>query len=330
MIKRIAGICRALSLGCPVSEPVGLSGGYTHRMYALTTTRGRYALKLLNPEIMQRPDALENYARAEGFEALLEQAGLPLLPALTIGGRKLQCVDGQYLYVFDYFDGHALRDDEITPAHCTAMGDVLARIHACAHRETGDAADKTLRIDWAELTDALLACPAAHAEGLMMQAALPMLERVAQAAADAAARLPRMQALCHNDMDAKNVLWRGDDFRIIDLECLDWADPAQEMLDLAVSWAGWPQQEVPFKAFVRAYLQAGGSIPADAALLYDSRRNHIDWLAYNARRALSEEPEEARIGREQIAETIEKIASDQQNRPQVLRWMDEVHSEGRA
>jgi hypothetical protein len=59
----------------------------------------------------------------------------------------------------------------------------------------------------------------------------------------AADRLPRRTALCHNDMDAKNVLWQGGDFRIIDLECLGPANPEQEMLDLAISWAGYELDE---------------------------------------------------------------------------------------
>ena len=108
-------ICAALTLGSLTAAPTQLSGGYTHRMYALTTTQGRYAVKLLSPEIMARPDAADNYARAEAFEALLEAAGLPILPARVIGGRKMHCVDGQHLYLFDYFDGHVLKDSEITP-----------------------------------------------------------------------------------------------------------------------------------------------------------------------------------------------------------------------
>ena len=111
-------ICHALHLGMLTVPPSRLYGGYLHRMYHLTTDRGDYAVKLLNPEIMRRPDALDNYRTAEHHESMLAEAGLPILPALTIDGRKMQCVDGQHLYVFEYFDGHALPEDEITMAHC--------------------------------------------------------------------------------------------------------------------------------------------------------------------------------------------------------------------
>ncbi len=314
-------ICAALRLGDLAAAPIRLSGGYTHRMVALTTTTGRYAVKLLNPEIMARPGVLENYARAERHETRLATAGLPILPAKIIDGSKMHCVNGQHLYVFDYYDGRVLPDDEITPAHCAAMGNVLARIHAVSQREAATEAD-VRPIAWPLLTAGLLRHRDTRKEGAALHRALPQLIRVTHAMQLAAARLPRMEALCHNDMDAKNVLFARDDFRIIDLECIDYANPGQELLDLAISWAGWPADEGKFTAFLRAYHAAGGRIAADPADLFDSRRNHLDWLAYNARRALSDDPEERRTGREQILETLGKIASDQQNRSMILRWMD--------
>ena len=339
-------ICAQLSLGEMTAAPVSLSGGYTHRMFSLTTTQGKYAVKLLNPEIMARPDALSNYARAEANEALLEAAGLPILPAKTICGSKMQRVDGQHLYVFDFYEGRVLTDAEITPAHCAAMGDVLARIHSIAEgkatpkaslSEEGGSEGAGRSPDWPPLVAALLRDPEAIWHGADMHRALPMLIRVTRAMENAAARLPRRETLCHNDMDAKNVLWQGDDFRIIDLECLGHANPEQELLDLAVSWAGYTLDEAKFRAFVGAYIAAGGRITADPADLFDSRRNHLDWLAYNTKRALSaslsegggsagagrSEQEERRIGREQIEETLEKLAWDQRNRDRILSWLDD-------
>ena len=64
MLERI---CNALSLGALSVPPMSLSGGYTHRMFRVETEKGTYAVKLLNPEIMQRPDAQDNYRTAEAF-----------------------------------------------------------------------------------------------------------------------------------------------------------------------------------------------------------------------------------------------------------------------
>ena len=315
-------ICQALKLGSLTAAPLPLSGGYTHRMYRLPTTRGCYAVKLLNPEIMARPDALENYRRAEGFERLLEEAGLPILPALTIGGKKLHCVDGQYLYVFDYFDGRPLQEEAITPAHCARMGRVLAMIHALARKDAEPFIPAP--IDWPALSRGLDAHPECQAEAALLREHLAFLEDATRASVAAAERLPPLLCLCHNDMDRKNVLWQGDDFRVIDLECLGWADPRQEMLDLAVSWGGWPLEEARFKAFAAGYAQVGGLLPDRPGDLFDSRRNHLDWLAYNARRCLFDDARERATGRTQIHETIGKLRYDRQNRERVLRWMEEI------
>lgn len=314
-------ICTALALGEMTAPPRQLSGGYLHRMFRLQTDRGVYAVKLLNPEIMQRPEVLDNYASAEAGEKLLEDAALPILPALTIGGHKLQRVDEQYLYVFAYFDGHALPVDEIMPAHCQRIGAVLARIHALDRRAC-DAAPDAPPIDWLMLAGDLLSCAETREEGKLLQSAAPMLVRTAAAAQEAARRLPKEEALCHNDMDPKNVLWQGDDFRIIDLECVGYANPAQEMLDLALSWSGG--REDRFKAFVSAYAGAGGLLPDNADDVYDSRRNYIDWLAYNARRALGKDPQEQAIARQQIRWTLDKIRGDLAMREQVLTWLQEA------
>jgi Ser/Thr protein kinase RdoA (MazF antagonist) len=321
-------ICAVLSLGAMTAPAVRLHGGFTHRMFRLTTERGDYAVKLLNPEIMQRPDAQDNYRTAEAFEVLLEAAGLPILPARTIYGRKMHCVDGQYLYVFDYFGGKPLQGEEITPAHCAKMGAVLAHIHGVQPlRETPpqpDNADSAPAqgLLWSELAEALLVSADAKTEGMALRAAVLLLTRLTTAAEEAAYRLPPMVALCHNDMDPKNVLWQGGEFRIIDLECLGYADPRQELIDLAIAWSGG--EEACFKAFVSAYYAAGGVRMTDAALVYDSRRNILDWLAYNARRALFDAPEERRIAREQILAALGKLRTDDASRERILRWLTEL------
>lgn len=314
-------ICADLGLGKLTASPVNLSGGFTHRMFRMETEKGTYAVKLLNPEIMARTDALTNYSAAEKGEALLEAAELPILPALTIGGQKMQCIGGAYLYVFEYYDGRVLTDEEITPAHCAKVGAALAGIHAVKPLAYKQAADSVAveRHLWGDLAADLLASTDVQAEGQLLQAAVLTLTQVAAAAERAARSLPQMSALCHNDMDPKNVLWRGTDFRIIDLECVGEANPQQEMLDLAITWSNG--REAQFKAFVEAYMAAGGIPITDAASVYDSRRNYIDWLAYNARRALAEDAQERRIAREQIRWTIEKIRSDAERRNMILGWL---------
>lgn len=53
-----------------IGEPVCLSGGFMHKMYKISTQQGTFALKLLNPSVMQRETAMDNFAKAERIELL--------------------------------------------------------------------------------------------------------------------------------------------------------------------------------------------------------------------------------------------------------------------
>ena len=128
-------IVRNLDLGRLTSPPVKVSGGYMHKMYKIETQAGAYAVKLLNPCVMKRPDALPNFQRAEQLEEVLYEHGLPVVPAIGINGRKMQFLNGQYYYVFHWVEGRALRWNEIKAEHCGTAGALLAAIHKIERRE---------------------------------------------------------------------------------------------------------------------------------------------------------------------------------------------------
>lgn len=58
-------LCNVLKLGDIGGDPKPISGGLLHRMYAMETTQGKYAIKALNPQIMLRPVAMQNYINSE-------------------------------------------------------------------------------------------------------------------------------------------------------------------------------------------------------------------------------------------------------------------------
>lgn len=127
--------------------PVRLNGGFMHKMYKLETEQGTYALKLLNRFVMQRETAMENYAFAERLELLIEQRQIPILPALTFDGRKMQEIDNEYFYLFDYYAGKPLNDKKITEYHCTEIGKALAEIHNI-DKKFEDIDFEEMSIDW--------------------------------------------------------------------------------------------------------------------------------------------------------------------------------------
>lgn len=95
-----------------------------HKMYRVKTNSGDYAVKLLNPVVMQREDVMNNFRLAENLEAKLQAAGLPVVPALEFNDKKMQGIDNQYFYVFHWVNGKSLNQKQIKETHCEIIGKI--------------------------------------------------------------------------------------------------------------------------------------------------------------------------------------------------------------
>lgn len=300
--------------------PVPLTGGFMHKMYKLETEQGTYALKLLNPFVMQRETAMANYRQAEELELLLEQKDIPILPARMPDGRKMQEIDGRYFYLFDYYSGKALRDEEITEYHCTEMGKALAKIHN-ADKKMGNEDFHPISIDWDWYLSEMKKTNRQLYE--MLEASYPLITESQKKGNLARKRLPAILSVCHNDMDSKNVLWNEKDYRIIDLECLGYGNPQIELFELALCWSGYESCQIDFhlfQAFVQGYADADGDLPADWELLYDCNNGRLEWLEYNIKRVLGIDcgKDEKEMGIKQVEETIRHIIYYAEVKEQIL------------
>lgn len=136
-----------LNLGNLTESISQVSGGLTHRMFKIFTDKGRYIVKLLNPNIMKRPTAMNNFNSADKFEEILKENNIDAVYSLKFNDKKMQEIDGEYFYVYEWFDGKSLKDDEITIEHCKKMGKLLAHIHNIDLRKD-DTKGKTRNIDF--------------------------------------------------------------------------------------------------------------------------------------------------------------------------------------
>lgn len=301
-------ICGQCGLGTIKSTPVSLEGGFMHKMYSLFTTNGNYAVKLLNPHIMQREDVFENYRTAENLEKKLEESGIPILPALTVGGTKMQETDGQYFYLFDWYDGKALKSDEIEISHCERIGGLLAGIHSIDRHEAVCDFEE-MSIDW----DNYIRLFENENKELfyLLKENRTLLYENQKIRNAAVGKLPAVKSVCHNDMDSKNVLWKGADCRIIDLECLSYSSPVMEAYELAMCWSGYENCHIDFDLFAHFLFSYGraGKLSADPETVYNSNHGRLEWLEYNVKRSLGIEcsEEEKTVGASQVKETMAHI-----------------------
>lgn len=282
-------ICRKLDLGNLVEAPKPLTGGLMHKMYTLFTDKGRYAIKLLNPYVMKRETAAENYRIAEELENVLEENSIAIIPALRFRRQKMQEIEGQFFYLYEWYAGKALRGKEITGEHCRRIGTALAQIHKIQRIESPFIRSE-IHINWQSYMQQIKGVDAnLHA---LLSENLDLLCESQEKGNKAIKQIPPVVTICHNDMDSKNVLWIGYEFRIIDLECLSYSSPYMELFQMALRWSGYEECNIDFGLFgelISAYLQNGGVTLSDFENIYDSNFDRLEWLEYNLKRALGKE-----------------------------------------
>ena len=259
-----------------------------HRMYKVQTGSGVYAVKCLNPEIMKRETARENYAVAEALEARLEEAHVSMVAAMTIKGRKMQELDGDFFYIFRWQKGRITDANAVTAEQCRKAGELLGRIHAIDTKTTesgSDAAEPSAaegersEIDFAEY--AHLAQEAGSPVAELLSESTKLLEAAQQRLNEAREALPAIVSICDDDMDPKNVMWFRGKPVVIDLECLSYGNPVGAFVDLALQWAGMVNvayRRENLEAFYEGYRSAydNGFLAYDA--LYGIAYTWVEWL----------------------------------------------------
>lgn len=308
-LELLGKICQQYNLGKLETTPVSLKGGFVHKMYSLFTDTGKYAIKLLNPFVMQRETASENFQNAEALELVLEMGNLPIIPALVFNGSKMQKVNGQFFYLYQWYDGHALKNEEIEAIHCAKIGRLLAEIHNL-DRKKGIYNRNEICIDWDFYINQL----SQKNKGLynLLKENRSLLYESQRNGNIASKKLPPVLSICHNDMDSKNVLWLGSDCRIIDLECLSYSNPFMELYETALCWSGYEECDIDYtllSLFIDSYAEAGGKLPTDWETIYDSNNVRLEWLEYNINRSLGIEcsREEMELGISEVKNTIAHV-----------------------
>lgn len=319
-------ICENLYLGELQSPASAVSGGYMHKMYRIHTAQGAYAVKLLNPSVMRRTDVFDNLRLAETLERELQKAHIPMIPANTYNGQKMQYLQGQYYYVFDWLDGKSLRDSAIKPCHCETMGGILARIHQIPCTASVPRAEVPT-VDWDFYIAACAAdCPSI-AKKLRKHRDL-LYDRMGRGCC-AMQNLPQKTCISNGDMDSKNVLWQAGKPSLIDLESLTYGNPYTELFQLALCWAGYESCCLRYnrlEAFLKGYQSIYGTLVVDWETLYDSNVGSLLWLEYNLKRALKIEctnEAEQELGVNQVKETLRHIRYYEKIKAPLLRHLNQ-------
>lgn len=325
----IDNLIEHLELGTILNEPVQVKGGLLHKMYRVNTNKGVYAVKVLNPEIVKRPNTLQNMVNSERIAAAFETM-LPVVAALEIGGKQIHELNGARYMIFDWVEGASIFPPRITMENCYTVGQVLGKIHqkklaidGVTPEETG-----TVLFAWDKYRE-LLQGYENEDWAIRYQAAVSDIKSWNQVACDAGEVLAKTLVISHRDLDPKNVIWDRNVPLIIDWEAAGYVNPYQEFLEVVNYWAddgnGGLLKE-HFDAILDAYAQYMKLQNVDwNAVFAGSYMGMLGWLEYNVKRALGIDTttaDEVQLGKEQVLGTIQALYDYQEKVLVMKKWLE--------
>ncbi|SEB79506.1 aminoglycoside phosphotransferase family protein [Paenibacillus sp. GP183] len=329
-LLRFEKLCNDLMLGEVVDVPVALSGGLLHRMYALKTTSGRYIVKALNPEIMSRPTAMQNFITSERI-ANFAANYVPAIPAIKFNGSAIQKEGDQLFLLFDWIDGKILKLNEINTVHCERIGGILSGIHMTDFSELGivnNWSDNRLSTDWNYYLKKGQESNSEWANILFEN--IENLHVWNTNAIKSAKLLTSDMVISHGDLDPKNVMWNQDNPILIDWESAGYRNPMQDLIETAIYWSENELGKIDkdkFFAFIGGYKKSHGTLQADwRMILTFGFLGKLDWLEYSLKRSLCicTDEKEQQTGTVQVLGIITAIRRYAEMISEIEIWLNEI------
>lgn len=300
------------NLGKMIESPLRVSGGLLNRMYKVITLEGTLAVKLLNPEVMKRKDAKDNHIFAENISNIAKNNGVNCLPAKIINNKVLQQVNDYYFLIFDWFEGSAIQDEELSLDKCKKVAIELAKLHKIDYKEFKEkckAYYDTNEVNWEFYIDKL---DNQQIKDLLHQN-IDKFNMLDKQAIESLNRISKNMVISHRDLDLPNILWNKDEEPVlIDWESSGLVNPVMEVIDTAWNWCGGQKNfdKEKFHVFVNTYKENGGDLKDFEEALKADYKAKFGWLEYNLKRVSGIEcldEEERKLGENEVIRSIDEI-----------------------
>jgi thiamine kinase-like enzyme len=322
-------LCNNLNLGHITKPPTPLTGGLMHRMYQCVTAKGKYAIKALNPSVMQRPNAKINTIQSE-LIAHIASRTIPALPAKLFHNTAIQSFDGQYYLVYDFVEGCSLRSKDINMKQCEHMGSLLAQIHNIDFSELeliDDYSSEMIDIEWDLYLEKGMEKNEIWVKPLEQE--ITNLYKWTGNVKSASLLLAKGTVISHGDLEPKNVIWSDQGAVIIDWESAGFIHPMFDLLETALYWGRSDSTIVDkdkFTSFLEGYQKISGKLNFNWESVIDKGfQGKLWWLEYSLKRSLRidcTDSQEEHLGREQVLGTLDEIKKYDSFIPILREWLN--------
>lgn len=303
-----------------------------HQMYHVSTEQGEYAVKVLNPAIMKRPEALQNMINSEMVSRKLERV-IPVVVAKSFGGKNIIEYDDSYYIIFDWLEGNSIFVPHISEYHCEQVGRILGKIHAANINVSTieKSQDNRDEYDW----DMLLEKAQQYSADcyVILKENLSDIVRWDKCVVSGLHETSQNQVISHGDLDPKNVMWKEEQPYIIDWESAGYVNPYQELIEVLNYWIAdetGNYSKKKFESMIQAYTENINISHVNwEAVLNCSFDGMLGWLEYSIKRAIGMEGADNKDWQEGMEQTTGTICELKKydNQIDILKeWINEYVS----
>lgn len=327
--KEIKELFNQYKIGSIVQEPISISGGLMHKMFKVTTETSVYAVKLLNPHIMQRKGVMENMINTERIANAFSKE-LPVIAALNIDGQNVLHSNNKYYMVFNWIEGNSVFPPFISEKHCYEIGSSLGKIHrlniniAEVKKDNND----SIIYNWKRLL-----AKGKELKAFWVDTYAKKIDKLSYwntLINESNYKLSKYMVISHRDLDPKNVMWHQDKPYFIDWEAAGYVNPYQELLEVLCYWSNSGNGELDkdkFKVLFNAYSEYMSTKAIDwDCILNSGYAGMLGWLEYNLKRALGidcDDEEEKKLGAEQVIATVQELERYDNQLVTIKKWLSE-------
>ncbi len=292
--EKIQALILQNNLGSQVIGTEKIVGGLSHNMYRVETDKALFAIKELNPAIMRRKEAYDNFVFSERVARFAKQNGINAVCALQFNGEVVLKIEDSFFVVFDWLRGETLTAEQVKVEHCEIIGKTLAEIHNINFFELQNVRLQNMQ---AEIFDFESYVPPAKernkAYAQNLQNSIPLLIQYNKQAAQSIQKLNGVLTISHADLDRKNVMWQNFTPFLIDWESSGCINPTLELVQVAWYWAGGDVENLDrnkFERLIKSYVEEyNGKTCADYTnIVCANLSSKLAWLEYNLKRSMNE------------------------------------------
>ena len=250
------------NLGEIIEAPKRIEGGLLNKIFKISTTKGNYALKLLNPEVISRKDGKKNIIFTEKVSNIAKSKGIKCISAHEINGELIHSIENKYFLIFDWFEGKPITEEELTLEKCNKIAKELALLHRINFNEIKNDCDIYYELDEINFDFYLSKINNKEIKKLLNE----VKDRFSELDKESIKNMEYIKnnlVISHRDLDLPNILWdKNDEPVIIDWETSGLVNPTLEVIDTAWNWAGGKDffDKNKYKSFLDTYVQEGGKL----------------------------------------------------------------------